>query len=350
MSTCRDSSPQHFPNRLQEFSLFFASFFLWPALTLFQSCSSNSKAPEAPAPVTILVTSTATSTATATPTRDHTAAPTPTSTATWALARTLGQYGTTGMNGDFQFPTGVAAGAGYIAVNDLTAKNTQVFNSTGTYLYSIPAHGGSASLYGAAMDSDGELYVCDYNDGEVDGYLLGPATFTYDFTWTGQGNLAGPVGVRIDPQGNLVVVDSVLSSVKKLDWADDSVLKSASLGSTIVPSDLALDRYGRLYVVDNSGSGIAEYDSNFQFLNEFYGSGTDWGGLVLSNPIGIEVDFEGNLVIADQNHYRVVRASPEGKYLGQLNGLNSPTYLTIDSAGKLYVSDRGLNQLLEFAH
>lgn len=280
-------------------------------------------------------------------TPDLTATPYPTT--AWSSFVTLGQYGTEGVNGNFEFPMGVAAGVingstTVLAVSDEIYQNIQIFtySSSGTtfaYSYSIQPHGGAPNLYGLAIDGYGELYSADYGSGEVDGYYLGTHGYTYDYTWTGQGNLSGPDGIKIDANGNLVVADFANQTIYNLQWTDDAVLNQTVGGTPFPPNDVALDSMGNLYVAD-SGGQVDEYSSTYVFTNSFNGS--NWpaplGGSP-TGPSGIGVDSQGNLFISDTGNGRVVYADVLGDYLGEIDGFILPNYLALDSLDNLYIAD-----------
>ena len=297
---------------------------------------------------TATLTSTSTTTVTSTPTPTDTPClnaqgtpctpvmtPTPYSATVWASFVTFGSFGTG--NGQFEFPMGVAVGAGFVAISDEVAQNIQVFNSGLTYLYTIPAHGGAPDLFGLAMDSFGELYSADYGSQEVDGYFLGPTTYTYDYTWNDQGHLSGPDGVKIDSNGNLVVADFSNQTLYNLRWTDDAVLNQADV--PFPPNDVALDAAGSLYVAD-SGGQVDEYSNGYAFMNSFNGSA--WAvplGGSPTGPSGLGVDSQGNLFISDTGNGRVVYADAQGDFLGEIGGFILPNDLALDPLDDLFIAD-----------
>ncbi len=301
-------------------------------------------------------TATGQPTATFTPllTSTPTQTPTPYPTTAWSFYAPLGlSYATAtpaaapGSDGYFEEPLGVAAGDGYLAVGDNGYKNIQVFNSAGTYLYSVTPHGASPDLGGMALDSNGELYVADYDDAEVDGYLLGSSSYTYDYTWTAQGGMASPFCVKIDAKGNLVVGDIGTNSVWNLAWADDTVLSETTIGAVpnMDPFDLALDQSGNIYVSDEGNNQVDVFNSQYAFTGSFTGS--SWTP-ALAVPNGIGVDSQGNLFISDPDNARVVYTTAQGTYLGEINGFNYPTFLALDGSDDLFVTDTGSGQVDEF--
>ena len=314
-------------------------------------------------------TATVTPTPTDTVTRDHTPLPTGTPTPTvsgtptvftptvtaspypasaWTLFATLGQQGTAltnGSNGYFQLPTGVAIGKGYIAVSDEGFENVQVFDRNGNYLYSIAPHNStSPDLYGMTMDSYGELYVADSGNHEVDGYLLGPTSYTYDYTWTGQGTLGGAHGVKIDAQGNLVVAVYGGGAVN-LAWSDDSVLaQSTGDPSGETSYDVALDSNGSFYIADQFNSRVNEYSGSYAFSSSLNTSG--FGGLAY--VLSVATDSQDNLWVSDYGHGRVVYTDAQGDNLGALGGFADPEFIATDSADDLFVVDTSNYHVVEY--
>jgi hypothetical protein len=303
---------------------------------------------------TVTATPTITSTATLSPTKGHppatgtqtgtpagspSATPTITAipTSAWTLVASLGQYGTDGVNGDFSQPTGVAVGEGYIAVGDAQSGDVEVFDSTGTYLYNIS----ESSPSGMAIDSYGELYICDINT--VDGYYLTPSGATYDYSWSGQGTLSYPNGVKIDGNGNLVVASS--GTITNLFWNDDSILNQYQGGDNY--TDVAIDPSGKIYgAIDNAEAAVVELDSNYNFLNSFYGA--DWATAINNGCLSVAVDPTGNLYIQDNQNNRVVYATAQGTYLGEIDYPQYPAYLAMDGGGDLFISGENPIGVQEF--
>ncbi len=343
------------------FLILFGALLFWT-----WSCGSKNNPASSPAPVTIYyIPGTATFTPTLTPgsptitpTRGHplstgTPTPTPTGSATPTITFTPLAGATaaaTLFTGDFKCPWGVAfgtegSGVSFIAVSDTcsTPNDVQVFrigSSGTTYLYSIPA----TTPQGLAIDSYGELYIAEYE--EVEGYYLNPGaatTYTYDYTWSGQGQVNDPVGIKIDANGNLVVSDNTSGIIYNLSWNDDSILNQTTGGPAIYPNDLALDSNGNIYTA--AGNEVVEYDNNYGYFNSFSGSGWTTS---LSYAISVGVDSKGNLYISDNNNSKVDYATASGAYLGGITGLGSPAFLALGNANALFVADNGNKVVYEY--
>jgi hypothetical protein len=147
--------------------------------------------------------------------------------------------------------------------------------------------------------------------------------------------MSGPIGVKIDANGNLVVADYSGQNVYNLNWADDTVLNQTGSSYLSEPYDLALDSTGNIYVGDYANQ-IVEYDSGYNYTNTFTGSG--WTE-PLAGSTSVGVDSQGNLFISDPYNSRVVYATAQGDYLGELDGFSFPYFLALDNADDLFVAD-----------
>jgi sugar lactone lactonase YvrE/Tol biopolymer transport system component len=203
---------------------------------------------------------------------------------------------------------------------------------------------------GLAVDAAGDLYIVDAGNQRV--RKVSPSgTIT---TVAGGGNsglgdggpataseLFHPFGVAVDAAGNLYVSDAGNGRVREV--LPSGTITTVAGGSTSGPGDggpaTAAELFGPTGVaVDNAGDlYIAESYKNLQngtyisrvrevlpdgTITEFAGNGTaDFGGdggppsaAELDNPIGLAVDAEGDLFIADRANARIRKvANPASK-------------------------------------
>ena len=259
-----------------------------------------------------------------TPTTTPTATNTPNS--PWSLTGTLQPH---------CCPQGVAVEAGYIATSDGYSHVDHVFDSNGKWLYDIAT---SAAPFGLTIDSNGELYSAEYGTGVV-GYMLGANGAVSEYTWTGRVNFNNVMDVKIDAHGNLVVADMAGGRIWNVSKSDDSVLY-VTPHAGFTPWGVALDAAGNIYAAcHNNGlgtSGIIEFSALYQYTNYF--SGSNWT-TPLGGGYGVAVDSLENLYISDPSNGRVVYATAQGGYLGEIDGFSNPEYLALDSVGHLFVAD-----------
>ncbi len=208
-----------------------------------------------------------------------------------------------------------------------------------------------------------------------------------------------PVGVAVDDLGNLYVADqnnnrvlvynAPLVSGKPADrvvgqpgfsTADSNLGKGVSADSLWRPVGVAVDPGGNLFVSDSANNRILEYsspvpdakasayrifgqpDATSNLDNQ--GVGPDANTLSLPGPLVF--DSAGNLVVSDSGNHRVLRYRlpfstnmPASGVIGQANlaqnafglsrqNMTFPFGLALDAQDNLYVADYGNSRLLEF--
>ncbi len=100
--------------------------------------------------------------------------------------------------------------------------------------------------------------------------------------------------------------------------------------------------------------------------NPTYKMVRDWGEkkghlVHLKSPHGITLDNDGNLIIADEGSNRVLRYTPDGKFLGEIGRgpgdserrqmpggyFKAPRASAVDAEGNIFVSDEGTGERIE---
>ena len=257
-----------------------------------------------------------------------------------------------------------------------------------------------------AVDASGNIYFSDANVVRkvvaATGYITvaagngtsgnsgdgGPAT---------SAQLANPTNVAVDPSGNLYIVDSVSNVVRKVTVSTGIITRVAGNGSAgssgdggaatsaaIVPTDLAVDGSGNIYIADLTHGVVRMAKATTGIITTVAGkNGTlaasgDGGPATSAGmaPQSVTVDAAGNLYIADfytltnpcgrycdgtvllNNRIRKVDAATgtittiAGNGTAGYSGdggpaataqLNGPTGVTVDTAGSVYVADNGNN-------
>ena len=122
------------------------------------------------------------------------------------------------------------------------------------------------------------------------------------------------MGIDTDAQGNIAVADTWNGRVQTFNaqgmpianWEINGWLDKEKVGKPY----LAMDQKGNVYVADQLGLRILVFNRGGQYLGSFgqYGNGTDNRGFGL--PSGIAVDQEGYIYVVDTVFGRILKYPP----------------------------------------
>jgi hypothetical protein len=232
---------------------------------------------------------------------------------------------------------------------------------------------------GVAVDNDGNIFVAEQFSSKI--RKITPAGITTTFAGTGlQGmdngigtaaSFSQPIAVALSNDGNtLFVADYINNVIRKVitstaevsifagsgsSGSDDGAGAAASFNGA---TGLVVDAAGNVFVADQANNKIRKITAAGD-VSTFAGSGAegfaDGQGTAASfnSPTGITIDGAGNLYVADQYNFRIRKITPTGLVStiagngtdGGVNGLgsgasfSSPTGVAVDSKGNLYVAD-----------
>ena len=136
----------------------------------------------------------------------------------------------------------------------------------------------------------------------------------------------------------------------------------ATAATFTLPRDVAVDGAGNFYFADYNYNRIRKVDSAGIITTVagtgFYGYSGDGGaatGAQINGPVGLAVDSQGNLYIADSSNHRIRKVNTGGiittvagtgfaGYSGDGGAATSaklhyPTYIAVDGVGNLYITD-----------
>ncbi len=195
--------------------------------------------------------------------------------------------------------------------------------------------------WGVATDAVGNLYVTDSANHRV--RRIDPTGVITTIAGTGLSGYSGdggssvlsqlsqPTGVAVDTSGNLYVADTGNNRVRKIDSAGVITTVagtgasgySGDGGSAVhaqlnMPSGLAVDAVGNLYVADNRNHSVRRIDPAGVVttvagtgVSGYSGDGGPASAAQLASPVGLAVDERGNLYIADSANRRVRKVTPQ---------------------------------------
>jgi len=320
--------------------------------------------------------------------------------------------GTPGFAGDggaataaqLQSPVGVAIdglGTLYVAdtnnhrIRKVDAVTGIITTIAGTGVQGDSGDGGAATLAqlrgpeGMALDGMGALYVAEPLSYRVRKITLSTGVIT-TAAGTGTPGYSGDNGaatsaklydvlaVAVDGQGNLYVADSSNSRVREVLRATGVIITVAGNGAAAssgdlglatsasirMPTGVALDAAGNLYIADRMSNKIRKVRAGTGIITTAAGSGAfgnlgDGGAATsafLGGADGVALDGAGNLFIADTNNNRVRRVDLATGIIDTVAGIGNsgysgdggaateaalsfPSSVALDSAGNLYIAD-----------
>ncbi|MYC82097.1 MAG: hypothetical protein F4X19_08405, partial [Acidobacteria bacterium] len=250
-------------------------------------------------------------------------------------------------------------------------------------------------LQGVAVDGAGNLFIADTTNHRI--RRVDPSGTITTIAGTGEPGFGGeggpaadaqlnlPYGVAVDGAGNLFIADAWNNRIRRVDPSgtittfagpgridfgpdeigDDGPAADAFL---FLPSDVAVDAAGSLFIADSGNHRIRRVDPS-GIITTFAGTGKpgfsgDHGPAVqgrLNRPQGVAADSAGNLFIADSRNHRIRRVNPSGTittFAGTgdpgFSGdhgpavamkLRQPEGVAVDGAGNLFIADRRNNRI-----
>jgi DNA-binding beta-propeller fold protein YncE len=156
----------------------------------------------------------------------------------------------------------------------------------------------------------------------------------------GAESLVSPAGVAVDTTNRFVyVVDTQQDQVLVFDADSYKLLRRigtggkkhtlASPGDFSLPTNVAVDKSGNVYVTDTLNNRVEMFDPDGQFISEFGKAGDGPGRF--ARPKGIAIDGDGHIWVADELESRVqvfdqqgqllLYLGERGEYPGQFEGL-----------------------------
>jgi len=266
----------------------------------------------------------------------------------------------------------------------------QIINTTvGNGSPGFSGDGGSGTsaqidtVYGVAVDARGNAYIADSRNHRIRKIAGGTITtvagtgqegFSGDGGTATSAQLSSPRDVAVDAQGNVYIADTGNCRIRKVTPAgvistvagngtagfagDGGPSASAQLS---YPAGLAADSAGNLYIADSWNYRVRKItaDGNIQTVagNGSYGPYGD-GGPAAAASLGLieslTVDAAGKLYLSDSYNHRVRVVDPGGTISTVVGGgfgpavdfgaaetanLKFPKGVTADSQGNLYIAD-----------
>ena len=245
----------------------------------------------------------------------------------------------------------VSANGERLYVSDIAQGAVFVFDFPSKKFTKIGAGERLAQPVGIALDADENLYV-------VEQVKKGVTVFNREgkrLRFITHESLERPTGVAVDSvRGKVYVADTAHTKstrhTVKIFGLDGALLgeigaeRGNGPGKFSFPTYVSLDTNGNLYVTDTLNSRVQMFDAEGKYVKSFGSRGDGWG--MFDKPKGVAVDSFGNVYIADSGWSNVQIFNPKGEVLmffggrGPIPGmLKNPTDVVIDKQNRIYVGD-----------
>jgi hypothetical protein len=177
---------------------------------------------------------------------------------------------------------------------------------------------------GKLLRSGGEGLFSEGKVGGVPQTFWGPDRSRYSAVYGPAGCTAcGAHSVRVDPRGDIWVVDAPGHVVYKLnpDWKEVLRLGTKGVAGTgpanfNLPTDVGFAPNGDVYVSDGYGSArVVKYTREGKYLLQFGHRGTGDGEFGL--PHNLVVDRDGRVYVSDRDNQRVEVFDSNGRFLSE---------------------------------
>ena len=243
-----------------------------------------------------------------------------------------------------EWPAPATSAAGFAAPWNLIQASGVAVTSAGTVLV---LHRGAHPIL--EFDTAGR-FLRSWGDGMIsEGKVAGipqanwaPDRSRYSAVYGPPGCTAcGAHSVRVDPQGNVWVVDAAGHVIYKLNPAGRELMRLGTRGAVgagpshfNLPTDIAFGPGGDLYVTDGyGGARVVKFSRDGKFLMEWGTRGTGPGQFGL--PHNVVVDGQGRVYVTDRDNQRIQVFDANGKFMNEWKNTGGVSGLAMTGDGHM---------------
>jgi sugar lactone lactonase YvrE len=229
---------------------------------------------------------------------------------------------------------------------------------------------------GLVTDKSGDLHLAEVFAEQVDQIAVPGKNVLVDAGDTTEGFngdgipantalLSSPYGVTVAPAGDILTLDSGNARVRKGSGSQQITTlaggyvgdgKAATSAALNTPQTVAFDKLGNVYIADMENHRIRKVDASGKIstfagngISGYSGDGGPAQNASLYFPDGVATDAIGNVFIADVSNGAIRKVDSSGTISTFARDQEGPSFMTMDSAGNLYVAEAAYCRISRFA-
>ncbi|WP_069999273.1 S-layer homology domain-containing protein [Cellulosilyticum sp. I15G10I2] len=192
----------------------------------------------------------------------------------------------------------------------------------------IPVSSGHYFPVNIVIGQDDRLYVAEYSGNKIIKMDRGGQNKT-----TFVSGISQPVGMVFDAAGNLYVAQYNGSKVIKVDSSGNTTLTRDFSYDYL--TGIALSSEGKLFVVSYWSGKIYKMNTDGTDFSEFA------TGLRAGSLIGMTIDEDDNLYVADLSNNKVIKITPDATVSDFITNIALPRWVALGKDGFFYVAASG---------
>ena len=209
---------------------------------------------------------------------------------------------------------------------------------------------------GIAIDSNGDIYVVDSGNSKIKKFdSNGKLLLSWGSSGSGNREFVHPNGIVIGMK-YVYIADTANARIQMFYKNGTFVYAWGTYGDDPgmfhTPTALAFDENGDLFVVDSGRNTIQIFDSHYAFTGEIRPLLTDGGNFSAIN--GIVFDSQNNFYASAIDN-KILKFSDSGNFINffgsagiERGRFNNPTAIALDSNGNFYVADTNNHRIQKF--